>query len=92
MKKILLLAETNWLESIALAQDPIASYLLGLAETKKIIIAVPEYSFYEADGSLHSPGLERVERLDKSMGSLKKIGESQYMTFHNLVKCKSNIL
>jgi len=54
MKKILLLAETNWLER------------------------VPEYSFYEADGSLHRKLLERVELLDKSMGSLKKIGESEH--------------
>ncbi|CAD6493877.1 MAG: hypothetical protein CHKLHMKO_00559 [Candidatus Argoarchaeum ethanivorans] len=42
-EKVLLIAETNWLESIALVQDPAASYLLDLADTKEIRIAVPEY-------------------------------------------------
>ncbi|MFQ6056523.1 MAG: PIN domain-containing protein [Methanosarcinales archaeon] len=78
MKKILLIVETNWLESIALAQDKSSFYLLDLADTEKISIAIPEYSFYEADGSLYRKLLERVERLDKSMGSLKKIGESEH--------------
>ena len=37
-EKVLLIAETNWLESIALVQDPVASYLLDLADTKEIEI------------------------------------------------------
>ncbi|CAD6495075.1 MAG: hypothetical protein EMLJLAPB_01165 [Candidatus Argoarchaeum ethanivorans] len=30
---VMLIAETNWLENIALVQDPAASYLLDLVET-----------------------------------------------------------
>jgi hypothetical protein len=51
--RVLLIAETNWLENIVLAQDSASVYLMGLARTGEIEIAVPEYSFHEADGSLN---------------------------------------
>ena len=38
--KVMLIAETNWLENIALAQDSAAAYLLDMADAKKIVIAV----------------------------------------------------
>jgi hypothetical protein len=55
----MLIAETNWLENIALAQDSAAAYLLDMADAKKIEIAVPEYSFYEADGALNRKLIKR---------------------------------
>ena len=75
-EKVLLIAETNWLESIALVQDPVASYLLDLADTKEIEIAVPEYSFYEADGSLNRKLIKRVEKIDDALSLLGQISQS----------------
>ncbi len=75
-EKVLLIAETNWLESIALVQDPVASYLLDLADTKKIEIAVPDYSFYEADGSLNRKLIKRAEKIDEALSLLGQISQS----------------
>ena len=84
-EKVLLIAETNWLESIALVQDPAASYLLDLADTKEIRIAVPEYSFYEADGSLNRKLIKRAEKIDEALSLLGQISESE----HSVDLCKS---
>lgn len=84
-KKVLLIAETNWLESIALVQDPAASYLLDLADTKKIEIAVPEYSFYEADGSLNRKLIKRADKIDAALSLLGQISQSG----HSADLCKS---
>ena len=84
-EKVLLIAETNWLESIALVQDPAASYLLDLADTKKIRIAVPEYSFYEADGSLNRKLIKRADKIDAALSLLGQISQSG----HSADLCKS---
>ena len=64
---VLLIAETNWLENIVLAQDSTSAYLMRLARTEKTVIAVPEYSFYEADGSLNRKLIKRAERIDEAL-------------------------
>ena len=83
-EKVLLIAETYWLESIALVQDPAASYLLDLADKKKIEIAVPEYSFYEADGSLSRKLIKRAEKIDDALSLLGQISQSG----HSAELCK----
>ena len=70
---------------IALVQDPVASYLLDLADTEKIEIAVPEYSFYEADGSLNRKLIKRAEKIDAALSLLGQISQSG----HSADLCKS---
>ena len=82
--KVLLIAETYWLESVVLVQDPAASYLLDLADTKKIEIAVPDYSFYEADGSLNRKLIKRADKIDEALSLLGQISQSG----HSAELCK----
>ncbi|MBA7518226.1 hypothetical protein ES705_10295 [subsurface metagenome] len=76
--EVMLIAETNWLESIALAQDSAAAYLLDLADSKKIEIAVPEYSIYEADGSLNRKLIKRAEKIDDALSLLGQIAQTTH--------------
>lgn len=83
---VLLIAETNWLENIVLAQDSTSAYLFRLARTEKIDIAVPEYSFYEADGSLNRKLVKRAKRIDNALSLLGQIAQ----TTHYAELCKSS--
>jgi len=74
---VLLVAETNWLENIALAQDSTSAYLMRLARTEKIDIAVPEYSFCEADGSLNRKIIKRAEKIDDALSLLGRIAQTE---------------
>ncbi|MGB2729082.1 MAG: hypothetical protein WBD09_11585 [Halobacteriota archaeon] len=76
--EVMLIAETNWLESIALAQDSAAAYLLDLADSKKIEIAVPEYLIYEADGSLNRKLIKRAEKIDDALSLLGQIAQTTH--------------
>lgn len=76
--KVMLIAETNWLENIALAQDSAAAYLLDMADAKKIEIAIPEYSFYEADGALNRKLIKRAEKIDGALSLLGQIAQTEH--------------
>lgn len=80
MNKILVITETNWLESIVLSQDTAVVYLLRLAREGKLTIAVPEYSFYEAEGSLDRKLLNRIQRIDEFLQLLKQISRTEHYT------------
>jgi len=76
--KIVVITETNWLESIVLSQDTAAAYLLRLLRKHKLIIKIPEYSFYEADGSLDKKLLNRVYKINGSLELLKQISRTKH--------------
>ena len=82
---VLLIAETNWLENIVLAQDSTSAYLMRLARTEKMVIAVPEYAFYEADGSLNRKLIKRAARIDEALSLLGQISQSG----HSADLCKN---
>lgn len=75
---VLLMTETNWLESIVLAQDSASVYLMSLARTGQIEIAVPEYSFHEADGSLNRKLIKRACRIDEALSLLGRIWQTEH--------------
>ena len=75
---VLLITETNWLESIVLAQDSASVYLMSLARTGKIEIAIPEYSFHEADGSLNRKLVKRACRIDEALSLLGQIWQTEH--------------
>lgn len=75
---VLLIAETNWLENIILAQDSASAFLLMLARTEKTDIAVPEYSLYEADGSLNRKLIKRAEKIDDALSLLGQISQTTH--------------
>ncbi|NMG82861.1 MAG: hypothetical protein GIS02_01485 [Methanosarcinales archaeon] len=58
--KVLVIAETNWIEDIALAQDLRSAYLLELRDKREIDIAIPAYSLHEAGGSLDKKITKRI--------------------------------
>ena len=76
--RVLLIAETNWLENIVLAQDSASVYLMGLARTGKIEIAVSEYSFHEADGSLNRKHNKRAYKVDEALSLLGQIAQTEH--------------
>ncbi len=76
--RVLLMAETNWLDNLVLVQDSTSAYLMRLARTEKIDIAVPEYSFYEADGSLNRKLIKRAERIDEALSLLGQISQTEH--------------
>ena len=78
--RVLLMAETNWLDNLVLVQDSTSAYLMRLARTEKIDIAVPEYSFYEADGSLNRKLIKRAERIDEALSLLGQISQTEHHT------------
>ncbi len=75
--KVLVIAETNWIEDIALAQDLRSAYLLQLKDEGKINIAVPAYSLHEADGSLDKKITKRVEEIDNFLHFLDRVAQSK---------------
>lgn len=75
--KVLVLAETNWIEDIALMQDLESAYLLELKDERKIEIAIPVYSLREADGSLDRKITKRVEEIDNFLHSLSTVAQSK---------------
>jgi hypothetical protein len=74
----LLIAETNWLENIILAQDSVSVYLMELARTGEIEIAVPEYSFHEADGSLNRKHNKRAYKVDEALSLLGQVSHTEH--------------
>ena len=74
----LLIAETNWLENIILAQDSVSVYLMELARTGEIEIAVSEYSFHEADGSLNRKHNKRAYKVDEALSLLGQISQTEH--------------
>jgi hypothetical protein len=75
--KVLVIAETNWIEDVALAQDLRSAYLLQLKDEGKINIAVPAYSLHEADGSLDKKITKRVEEIDNFLHFLDRVAQSK---------------
>jgi len=51
---------------------------MRLARTEKVDIAVPEYSFYEADGSLNRKLIKRAERIDVALSLLGQISQTEH--------------
>lgn len=91
--KIFLIAETNWIEDIALAQDLRSAYLLQLKEEGKIDIAIPVYSLYEADGSLDKKITKRIEGIDNFLHFLGRVAQSKpYESLCTTVKTALNEL
>ena len=76
--RVLLIAETNWLENLVLAQDPASVYLMGIARTGEIEIAVSEYSFHEADGSLNRKHNKRAYKVDEALSLLGQISQTEH--------------
>ncbi len=75
--KVLVIAETNWIEDIALAQDLRSAYLLELRDKGEIDIAIPAYSLHEADGSLDRKITKRIEKIDNFLHFLSKVAQSK---------------
>jgi len=75
---VLLIAETNWLENIVLAQDSASVYLARLARAGEIAIAVSEYSFHEADGSLNRKHNKRAYKVDEALSLLGQISQTEH--------------
>ena len=75
---VLLIAETNWLENIVLAQDSASVYLARLARAGEIAIAVSEYSFHEADGSLNRKHNKRTYKVDEASSLLGQISQTEH--------------
>ena len=85
--KVLVMAETNWIEDIALMQDLKSAYLLELRDEGKIDIAIPVYSLREADGSLDRKITKRVGEIDNFLHSLSKVAQSKpYESLCSIVK------
>ena len=82
---VLLIAETNWLAIIVLAQDSASVYLARLARAGEIEIAVPEYSFHEADGSLNRKHNKRAYKVDEALSLLGHISQTE----HHRVSCEN---
>ncbi len=75
---VLLIAETNWLENLVLVQDSASAYLARLARSGEIEIAVPEYSFHEADGSLNRKHNKRAYKVDEASSLLGQISQTEH--------------
>ena len=75
--KVLVIAETNWIEDIALMQDLKSAYLLELRDEGKIAIAISDYSLHEADGSLDKKITRRVGEIDNFLHFLRRVGQSK---------------
>jgi len=85
--RILLIAETNWVVDIVLQQNITTAYLLSLSDNPDIDIFVPEFSFYEADGTIRGKLNNQVSELEHISGILNKISQTQkYLNFCNEVK------
>lgn len=76
--RVLLITETNWLENLVLAQDPASVYLMGLTRSGEIEIAVSEYSFHEADGSLNRKHNKRAYKVDEALSLLGQISQTEH--------------
>jgi len=76
--RVLLIAETNWLENLVLVQDLASAYLARLARTGELEIAVSEYSFHEADGSLNRKHNKRAYKVDEALSLLGQISQTEH--------------
>lgn len=76
--RVLLIAETNWLENLVLVQDSASAYLARLTRAGEIEIAVPEYSFHEADGSLNRKHNKRACKVDGALSLLGQISQTEH--------------
>ena len=76
--RVLPIADTNWLENLVLAQDSASAYLARLARTSEIEIAVSEYSFHEADGSLNRKHNKRAYKVDEALSLLGQISQTEH--------------
>ena len=76
--RVLLIAETNWLENLVLVQDLASAYLARLARAGEIEIAVSEYSFHEADGSLNRKHNKRAYKVDEALSLLGQISQTEH--------------
>ena len=76
--RVLLIAETNWLENLVLVQDLASAYLARLTRSGEIEIAVPKYSFHEADGSLNRKHNKRDYKVDEALLLLGSISQTEY--------------
>ncbi|MFQ6071631.1 MAG: hypothetical protein ACE5KT_02880, partial [Methanosarcinales archaeon] len=68
--KALLIIETNGLVSIVMKQDINCKYFLTLADDGVISVEVPEYSFYEAHGTMKNRLHSRLRKLVEFSGVL----------------------
>ncbi|MEA3283129.1 MAG: hypothetical protein U9Q68_11380 [Euryarchaeota archaeon] len=73
-----MIAETNWLENLVLVQYLASAYLTRLARSGEIEIAVPEYSFHGADGSLNRKHNKRAYKVDESLSLLGQISQTEH--------------
>ncbi|MFQ6055845.1 MAG: PIN domain-containing protein [Methanosarcinales archaeon] len=85
-KKILLIAETNFIVSNVLEGDLTCGYLLLLAENEEIELAIPDYSFCEADGTIQKRLTGYITRFERMSSELKDVRGSSYIQFCNKIR------
>jgi len=76
--ELFIIAESNFLVDIGIARDRNSSYLMNLASTGKIKIAIPEYSLAEVDGRVSILLREREKKLKDSITLMKELSRSDY--------------
>jgi len=72
-KKVILLAETNYLLDVALERRRDCAYLFNLAANKEILLAIPECAFCEAAAKLRHIEAQYVERFEQAKLALKGV-------------------
>ncbi len=76
--ELFIIAESNFLIDIGIARDRNSSYLMNLASTGKIKIAIPEYSLAEVDGRVSFILRERKKKLKESITLMNELSRSDY--------------
>ncbi len=80
--EILIIAESGFLADICLKQSSHSEYLYEQAGKGNITIAVPEYAFAEADGSLHRRFAVRQQKLQEMANFANELARSRDIESH----------
>ena len=76
--RLLLVAETNFPVGYGLQQSVDFHYLVNLAGTGTITLAIPEISFKEAQATLRTNLVDTRQALEQTLDIIRQVGRSQY--------------
>jgi len=80
--EVLIIVESGFLADISLKQSSHSRYLYEQASQRSITIAIPEYAFAEADGSLHRRFAMRHQKLQEMANFANELARSRDIESH----------
>lgn len=84
-RKLVLIAETNFILDVAFEQSDECKRLLDFIHKSNISLVIPEYSFAESEGSILAKIQNRLSAIESALAALRQASRSDYSDLNDFI-------